>query len=166
MNYSDIANGLIFQKMDIKNDSFTNRLICQKKIYLLQSLGTNIGYSYNWYKRGPYSPDLTEYVYENLSELRELNLSDYSLSDESIHNEEIVEKLAEDKPDGLSLEWWYELLASLAYISDNKTSWHVVDKSSLFGELISHKPRFNIQLSDYAFNCLEKNNFPGIKALV
>ena len=55
MNNIDIANGIVFQKMEISKESFEDRLICQKKIYLLQSLGTDLGYTYNWYVRGAYS---------------------------------------------------------------------------------------------------------------
>ena len=42
---------------------FDNRLILQKTIYLLQAFGLNVGYSFNWYLRGPYSPDLSRTTY-------------------------------------------------------------------------------------------------------
>ncbi len=35
--------------------SLTKRIILQKKVYLLQKLGFNIGYTYQWYWYGPYS---------------------------------------------------------------------------------------------------------------
>lgn len=35
MNNIDIANGMVFQKLAISKESFDDRLICQKKIYLL-----------------------------------------------------------------------------------------------------------------------------------
>ena len=37
---------------------FEERLIFQKTIYLLQAYGLYLGYEFNWYLRGPYSPDL------------------------------------------------------------------------------------------------------------
>ena len=79
VNNIDIANGIVFQKMAIGKESFDDRLICQKKIYLLQSLGTNLGYTYNWYVRGPYSPALTTYIYANLDVLNSNDFSEYKI---------------------------------------------------------------------------------------
>ena len=81
MNNIDIANGIVFQRLAISKDSFDDRLICQKKIYLLQSLGTNLGYTYNWYVRGPYSPALTTYLYTNLDVLASHDYSDCKLAE-------------------------------------------------------------------------------------
>lgn len=44
-------------------DSFDNRLILQKAIYLAQAAGVNLGYYYHWYLYGPYSPSLTRDAY-------------------------------------------------------------------------------------------------------
>lgn len=44
--------------------SFRGRLLFQKTIQLLQSFGIDCGYRYNWYLRGPYSPDLAKVGYE------------------------------------------------------------------------------------------------------
>lgn len=38
--------------------SFKERLILQKTVYLLQASGIFLGYSFNWYLHGPYSPTL------------------------------------------------------------------------------------------------------------
>jgi len=43
---------------------FNARLILQKTIYLLEQFGLNIGYSFSWYLRGPYSPSLARDAYE------------------------------------------------------------------------------------------------------
>jgi len=44
--------------------SFDNRLKYQKLIYLVQNSGLSLGYGYNWYVRGPYSPSLTQDLFE------------------------------------------------------------------------------------------------------
>lgn len=95
MNNIDIANGMIFQKMRISIESFDERLICQKKIYLLKSLGTDLGYVYNWYVHGPYSPTLTSYVYNNIDVLKNEDFSRWKLSKNAENNIEIVNKLLE-----------------------------------------------------------------------
>lgn len=43
---------------------FDSRLILQKAVYLLEEAGIRLGYSYNWYLRGPYSPGLTRDLYD------------------------------------------------------------------------------------------------------
>lgn len=40
-------------------DTFGGRLAFQKTVYLLQAFGIYLGYRFNWYLRGPYSPSLT-----------------------------------------------------------------------------------------------------------
>lgn len=44
--------------------NFNSRLILQKTVYLMQEFDLNIGYSFSWYLRGPYSPNLTRDTYE------------------------------------------------------------------------------------------------------
>jgi uncharacterized protein YwgA len=45
-------------------DTFADRMVIQKTIYLCQMAGIHLGYRYNWYLRGPYSPDLTRDAFE------------------------------------------------------------------------------------------------------
>lgn len=49
--------------LDFKIDSFRDRLILQKAIYLVQAAGVHLGYYYQWYLYGPYSPSLTRDEY-------------------------------------------------------------------------------------------------------
>lgn len=44
-------------------DSFEDRLILQKAVYLVQAAGVHLGYYYQWYLHGPYSPSLTRDEY-------------------------------------------------------------------------------------------------------
>lgn len=154
MERIDIANGMIFQGLGIKIDSFDNRIISQKKIYLLQQLGTELGYTYNWYIRGPYSPTLTTYMYNKLDMLAEKDFSNYRLGKEHQENIKKVNLLSEFKSSDVSLAEWYELLASLVYISTNKESWGVTDQKSLFDTLIKHKPQFTLHQCEEAYRVL------------
>ena len=49
--------------LPFKIDSFRDRLIMQKAVYLAQAAGVNLGYYYHWYLYGPYSPSLTRDEY-------------------------------------------------------------------------------------------------------
>ena len=45
-------------------ETFQDRLKLQKHIYLLKAFGLDLGYNYNWYLFGPYSPTLTKDGFE------------------------------------------------------------------------------------------------------
>ena len=160
MNNIDIANGMIFQKMKISKESFDDRLVCQKKIYLLQSLGVDLGYTYNWYIRGPYSPTLTDYIYNNLDILNSNDFEKYHLSEKAEQCIEKVNSLEDKKIQGMEIVSWYELLASLLYIYNNKISWKIDNQeSSLFEVLMKYKPQYNKEQCCYAFSVLKEKDF-------
>lgn len=162
MNNIDIANGMVFQRLRIRKDSFDERLVCQKKIYLLQSLGTNLGYTYNWYVRGPYSPALTTYIYANLDVLASSDFSDYKLAKMAERNIQCVNNLEKRKRSDFTTASWYELLASLLYIHNNRDSWKIDEddqEHSLFLTLIKYKPQYNEEQCQYAFEILGDEGF-------
>lgn len=160
MNSIDIANGMIFQKLGVSIDTFDERLTCQKKLYLLEGLGTDLGYTYNWYVRGPYSPSLSNYVYNNLEVLRATDFSDYKLSKTAERHIEQVNSLLEKKRQDMGESAWYELLASLFYISKNKQSWQIDEKKeSLFNILMKYKPQYNEQQCQHAYDVLRDDGF-------
>ncbi len=136
MTNIDIANGVIFQALGVAKDSFDARLLSQKKIFLLQELGVDLGYSYNWYVRGPYSPNLTNYIFNNLDILREQDFSQYHLAPQAQDCVNTVNTLASTKPSTLSVPSWYELLASVLYIHKK---WQ---KGNDYDTLIQYKPQY------------------------
>lgn len=155
MTNIDIAKGMAFQKLNIRDDTFDDRLISQKKIYILQALGTDLGYEYNWYLRGPYSPSLTSYIYDNINLLSIFDFSEYSLSNTAEKHLNLVnslEKLNSDR--NISVSSWYELLASLLYIKNNSSSWGVSDKDSIYENLIKYKPQYNRDQCEKAYDIL------------
>lgn len=159
MNNIDVANGIVFQNMAISKENFDDRLICQKKIYLLQSLGTDLGYTYNWYVHGPYSPSLANYIYNNLEVLSSIDFSNYRLSASAENNINQVNMLIEDIQMDFKVASWYELLASLLYIINNKDSWKIDNKDTLFNTLMLQKPQYNIEQCKYAFETLNRRGF-------
>lgn len=52
---------LVLDHLGISPDVSTlqNRICIQKAIFLAKYAGVDLGYSYNWYVHGPYSPELT-----------------------------------------------------------------------------------------------------------
>ena len=45
-------------------DSFSDRLLLQKRMFFISMLGMDLGYTHTWYIRGPYSPALTKDAFE------------------------------------------------------------------------------------------------------
>ena len=157
MNNIDIANALIFQHLGIHKDNFDDRLIAQKKIYLLQVLGIDLGYHYNWYLHGPYSPSLTNYMYANWDWIQESEevLRPYKLSDRASDNVQRVNRLAQQSTKAdLGEAAWYELLASLHYIYQNSKSWAVKGIDEAFEKLRQYKPQYSEEQCRMAFNIL------------
>jgi hypothetical protein len=46
--------------LEVKVETFEDRLILQKAVYLAQADRVSLGYYYRWYLRGPYCPALAE----------------------------------------------------------------------------------------------------------
>ncbi|MBB3930174.1 hypothetical protein GGR25_001213 [Kaistia hirudinis] len=96
-----------------------DRLRLQKAIYLIQASGVNLGYSYSWYVRGPYSTNLTKDYYRLSDELRSSasEVEQYNLSP-GLNTGLAKAKDILNKPSGVGLGVpnWYELLASIHYL--------------------------------------------------
>jgi hypothetical protein len=48
--------------------TFSDRKKLQKLVYLVQAVGTDLNFSYSWYLHGPYSPELTQVLYETVAQ--------------------------------------------------------------------------------------------------
>jgi uncharacterized protein YwgA len=128
-------------------EAFADRLNLQKRVYLAQLTGTDLGYSYNWYLRGPYCPSLTQDAFTLKDELAcgDDEFRDYTL------RQEVVEKLK--KAEGIwtvpsdvevSAEIWVELLASLHYLKHIAYwSGNYVTRDMIFAKLRQAKPHFS-----------------------
>lgn len=118
---------------------FDTRLKFQKIIYLLQSSGLSLGYGYNWYVRGPYSPYLTQSLFKIYE--------DESLFEESknIHfkNHEVIDsklkKFRETMGTNFDNVKYLEVLASMHYIN-NVTFNGAGDEERLKEKLLIAKP--------------------------
>lgn len=62
-----LALSALQQELDLTG--FDPRLVLQKSIYLAQAAGVDLGYTFTWYLRGPYSPALTRDAFALRAEL-------------------------------------------------------------------------------------------------
>ena len=157
MNIIDIAKGILFQKLNICNDSFSDRIIAQKKIYLLKCLGTDLGYQYNWYLRGPYSSSLSNYIYDNIEFIKHNDFNEYNLLDATQKNVDIVNTFIDSEPSSLETSSWYELLASMSYLDNNRESWNI-NNNNIIEILQREKPRYTTAECSLAIETLKTTN--------
>lgn len=107
--------------------TINDRKRVQKAVYLAEAAGAKLGYDYNWYVYGPYSPRLANDYYR-LSEAilddeiqagteAENNQNIPKLKDSILEKLQSVAKIIE-KPAGFDLaqEDWLELTSSLHYL--------------------------------------------------
>lgn len=133
-----------------KLQTFSERLNVQKKVYLVQALGYDLGYRFSWYLRGPYSRHLTEDAFALRDELAagDNDADGFDLAD-SVKG--IVGRAKElwKLPNGLNLDAdrWLELLASLHYLKEVSYWPSEADRSfePVFAKLIESKPQFENQ---------------------
>ena len=123
-----IVAGLIkrvYNKFDM--DSFSNRLKLQKYIYLLQTFGIDVGYSFSWYIYGPYSTQLTRTGFEaqeHFPNVEPLKLKNQQQEKVFIQFQEFIENHKED--DG-----WLEITSSIHFlkaINPDKTKDQIIEE--------------------------------------
>ena len=145
----------------VKNyeNDFKSRLLVQKAIFMFQELNTEqrLQYPYNWYLAGPYSSSLTHTMYNNIIPFisEDENKESWDKMQFTKTGLEKIEKLKtffsfdnkELKEYNLSMEDWYELLASCHYLYTRK---NLLDKQDIAKELNKLKKRkFEIKQIDF-----------------
>lgn len=118
MDEKFVALKLILDHLDVGQEINTveQRLETQKAIYLAQSMGVELGYSYGWYLKGPYSPSLTRDYFELDATAEDDFVEGRSLKDRVRGILDQLKHLIDDRDVPLSRAHWLELLASIRYL--------------------------------------------------
>ncbi|MGC9108605.1 MAG: hypothetical protein ACP5IE_10520, partial [Infirmifilum sp.] len=85
--------------LDVKN-SFDDRLRLQKYVFIMEKLNLDLGYSFNMYLRGPYSPALAIDYYNYSDNIKELK-TNHKLTEKELYVAEKIKKIIELKPEEL-----------------------------------------------------------------
>lgn len=88
---------------------FQDRLRLQKTVYLLQAFGIYLGYNFNWYLYGPYSPGLTRDAFEVVPVLDRFSALRFADEETEKRFNLFVNFLGDKKDD----PQWLELVGSL-----------------------------------------------------
>jgi uncharacterized protein YwgA len=151
MNRQLITTGVILSALDAFNtDSLVDRILLQKKIYLIQRLGIPLGYRFSWYIYGPYCPELTSIAYECNSIGQEV-FKTYTLNENVVSKVELINSLYSQCADeDMNKALWYELVASCAFWQDKGLS-----DDLLVEKIYSEKPKFSKEQITLAVHCLQ-----------
>ncbi len=112
---------LILSRLPAGNSitSIDDRIAIQKAVCLTQEAGLPLGYSFNWYVRGPYSPSLASDYYQLASSRQstEASARGLTLADSALRAIDRVSAVS-NVPSGVHLDRvrWLELLASIAFL--------------------------------------------------
>lgn len=123
---------LIFNHLGLENSisTMSDRIALQKLVCLTQEAGLQLGYSFNWYIRGPYSPGLASDYYQISSQKKatEEEAKKYVLREQALAALGKVRAVI-NVPMGVGLDrvGWLELLASVVFLKNRyQMSWPAV----------------------------------------
>ncbi|MGH2373256.1 MAG: hypothetical protein ACRDIC_07215 [bacterium] len=131
--------------------SLPGRIAFQKRIYLVQVAGVDLGYRFSWNQYGPYSPDLAQDrvrlearrddIRESLEQLRMRKGIEAAL-------DEVKGLIQKPKATALTDAEWLELLSSLHYLSQTKHTRSEGKEEQLEQDLVTRKPHLKIGAED------------------
>ncbi len=140
-------------------ETLAERLLIQKKMYLLQESGTNFGFIYNWYLKGPYCPYLTEKAYDITQNYNLKEFEQYTYKDVIAEKIEKINQMGKSESfirSKLEVPDWYELLASIHYLFKKN---QIKDKQKNKEDLLKYKPKYCAYHFDCAWEELIKTEF-------
>lgn len=130
-------------------DVFDDRLILQKTIYLLQAFGLHLGYFFNFYIRGPYSPQLARAGYRLSEIFDQCPIVKFVKPKSGGRFYQFLQFLGDRKRD----PDWLERLASIHFIC---RVYPRLSKNEIFKILHGKQPHFTAEKLEEAWNYLER----------
>jgi uncharacterized protein YwgA len=112
LNSFDILNCIWDIIGPFNMDLFKDRLILQKKIFLLQEMGYDLGYAFNKYHYGPYCSALANDGFKK--HLQKCSQDKKDLED----IKEFIEKLEKLEENHKGDSSWFELLGTITYLKN------------------------------------------------
>jgi hypothetical protein len=134
-------------------DTFQQRMFNQKAVFMLSRIGVpDLDYPFNWYVRGPYSPELTFQLYESQAMLDHIEKGDIAPilkpQDERpfLSFSGLLQDLKNIDPE-TELELKMEMIASIIYLAEQIPAGK--DKPTVIREAI---PRLKEHFKDWNIN--------------
>lgn len=128
---------------------FGNRLLLQKKVFLLQEIGMDLGYHFNAYKRGPYCSTLASDGY-NIGSIVEIK-ENLTIEMKPL---DILKELSKNHEDEI---YWFETLATIVYLVRKEG---LKEKEILLKRFAEYKPHLasEKEMFEEAYAILEEKS--------
>jgi hypothetical protein len=136
------------------------RITFQKRIYLVQALGLDLGYRFTWNQYGPYSGELAQdgaVLSTSRDEVRDHG-SILRLRESARALFSQLRELQEQRPPELSETAWLELLTSVHFLATERggvKSVRSVDVNAFLEQVVALKPYFALEQVLQAWNRIE-----------
>ncbi|ULH19019.1 MULTISPECIES: hypothetical protein [Bacillus amyloliquefaciens group] len=135
-------------------NSLDDRVIAQKIVYLAGQIGVQCGdYEFSWYKKGPYSPALTQILYNEKNNPTNINMNQFKIKDEVKKQLTPLKQAIEHNQIGLSEADWIELLASVHFLYEE---YSYLGVNFVINKLIAEKPKYQSKQVQFALDILAK----------
>lgn len=141
----------IFAEKNLDMGIYSDRLMLQKIVYILQEAGINFEYYFNWYVKGPYSTRLAAESFEFFEENKH-----YKTAKLNSHEEKIAMTIKKQLGEFMKTEKEIEILGSLVFIIRQLK---IKEKDKIIEKLISLKPWYEKQEIEMILDKIEKSLF-------
>ena len=132
---TDILNLFESLEQNLSVDTFSARKQLQKLVYLAEVFRIDMGFKFNWYIHGPYSPDLTRVMFDK-EKGKSVKIKDMP------NLESNVSKLKNFLGDDINSSSRLELIASVHYVSSIVVD-PINEKTDVLNIIYDEKPQFS-----------------------
>lgn len=128
--------------------TFSDRLVLQKTVYLLQVFGIYLGYRFSWYLRGPYSTELTRDAFGLATDWDRCTPVRFSNHDTESRLEAFLRFVSEHRAD----EIWLETAASAHFLvkAEGETN-----RDAIYSKIKAKQPHVTRKVFDRCWAELE-----------
>jgi len=125
----------VMNKLKLSDSSFTERIISQKTVYLLQEFGLQTNYDFKWYNYGVYSRELADDIFSS-------NSLQISLTPTNTDTEVAIKKFADFSVESIKDPLFLELASSVRFLLKQNP---FIEKEKLYQKIVELKPHLNNQ---------------------
>lgn len=154
-----VAETIIFQQLNIKNKTVCDKRLAQQKIYLLQLLGNDLGYTFTWSSQDVYSDWLVHVLDTTHEAAIKTNFSSRQLTlhmKTSVNKVKIITDVC--CPYDLPKTIWQSILVSIAHVYHNPIRWQTEPTKNDILDKLKKEFGYLIVL-EYAWECLVRYGF-------
>jgi uncharacterized protein YwgA len=146
-----VLGGLLRHLGTFDMRQFSGRLVLQKTVYLLQEMGFFLGYRFNWYIYGPYSPELARHGFDLTKSLKDIPPYQFANENNESQFQRFVAFLGDKKSDAI----WLEAVASIHFQKKLRPS---RAKEEIIQQVVAKQPYFSPTICKDAWKALEDAN--------